>query len=67
MIEGIASGLFAGWILTLFGFDDICLSVIQPFVHFTTLTVKHYYFVFAVTGLIVECTGKIVECIKKKK
>ena len=37
MIEGIASGLFAGWILTLFGFDDICLSVIQSFVHFTTL------------------------------
>lgn len=67
MMDGIASGLFAGWILTLFSFDDICLSVIQPFVHITTLTVKHYYFVFAITGLIVDCISKIVEYIRKKK
>lgn len=64
---GILLSLLSGWILSLFGFDKICIEVLQPCIQNVALTTAHYYFVFAVTGLIVECTGKIVECIKKKK
>lgn len=49
---GILLSLLSGWILSLFGFDKICIEVLQPFIQNVTLTTAHYYFVFGVVGLI---------------
>ena len=59
MIEGIMSGLFFfWWILTLFGFDNICLKVVQSLIHSVIFTKEHYYFAFAVMGMIGECINR---------
>lgn len=52
MIGGILSGLFGGWILSLFGFNDMLIEVCQPFFADIVLTNSHYYIAFAVLGLI---------------
>lgn len=52
LIGGIFYGLLSAWILSLFGVDDICIRVLQPFIHGITLTTDHYYFVFGLVGCI---------------
>ena len=43
--------LILAWLLTLFGFDEICITAMKELfsVEITTAT---YYFVFAMAGLI---------------
>lgn len=52
MIEGLIEGLVAAWILDFFGIDEAFIEVLQPFVKEVQLTAMHYYFVFAVIGLL---------------
>lgn len=56
MIDGIVYGLLSGWILCLFGIDDIFINGLQDFVSFE-LTKNHYYLCFAILG----CVGNIVQ------
>jgi len=52
-MDGIIEGLIAAWILSLFRVELIFIDVIQDFVKFE-ITTSHYYFIFAVIGLICE-------------
>ena len=51
MLGGLISGLIVAWILTLFGVDEFCIEVLQPFT-VITLTTDHFYFGMGLIGLI---------------
>lgn len=61
MLGGIIDGLLTAWILSLFGVDDICIDVLQPFIKNIELTTNHYYFVFGAIG----CIGGLISDIIK--
>ena len=52
MLDGIIGGLIVAWVLSLFGVDEICINVLQPFIRGITLTTDHFYFAFGIIGLI---------------
>jgi len=56
MLEGIVGGLIIGWILSIFGVNNICIEVLQPFINIP-LTNSHYYFVFGLLG----CIGGLIK------
>ncbi len=43
--------LFLAWFLSLFGFDEICVTAIKELFNYE-ITTATYYFVFAIVGLI---------------
>lgn len=53
MFSGLISGLFAGWILTIFCFDEILLGFVKE-VFNMSLSVNTYYMLFAILGILTE-------------
>lgn len=51
MIGGIIGGLFSGWILSLFGFDDVVTHGCKELFNITISTYG-YYLIFALIGAI---------------
>ena len=64
LIDGIIYGLLSAWVLSLFDADDICINVLQPFIHGITLTSDHYYFVFGLVGGISGLIYDVINTIK---
>lgn len=66
MLSGILGGLLTAWILELFGFGTMLISVLQPFATIP-LTINHYYVMFALTGLVGSIFRPRVYTIENKK
>lgn len=47
----VIGALFAGWILNLFGFENLVIGGMQEFFN-VTITMTGYYFLFGVIGMI---------------
>lgn len=53
MISGLISGIFAGWFLTLFDFDEILIGFVKEVFSFSIST-NTYYVIFALIGMLSE-------------
>ena len=58
MLVRVAVGLLTAWILSLFNFDGLVLSAIQPFTSIK-LTVDMYYVAFALLGVFFVRTSDL--------
>jgi len=59
--NGLMAGLFVGWFLSLFNFDNMLVKVAQQLLPNLMIIVSWYYVLFALFGLIVG----IVESFSK--
>lgn len=53
MLGGLISGLFVGWLLTIFSFDETLLGFVKE-VFNISLSINTYYMLFAIFGMLSE-------------
>lgn len=53
MLSGLISGLLVGWVLTIFGFDEILLGFTKEMFNMS-LSINTYYMLFAMLGILAE-------------
>lgn len=52
MLRGLILGLFAAWVLSLFGINTVILEAIQLFCTSVILTDNRYYILFGMIGMV---------------